>query len=275
MTTLHSYGQALTGPVRLLYRHRALTLELAKREITDRYVAQLLGAFWAVGHPLILVGVYVFIFRFVFNVQVGGTPDMPLGYVAYLLAGLFPWIVFAEVLSKGAITIVSNTSLVKQVVFPIEVLPVKGVLASLLTQVIGTVCLFAYVLYSSGGLPWTYALLPVLWAAQILAMCGASFLLAAVGAYFRDLKDLVQVFCVVGVYVMPIAYLPQMVPGKVRPLLYLNPFSYMTWCYQDACYFGRLDHPWAWPVYVLGSVVVFYVGFKVFTKLKVCFGNVL
>jgi lipopolysaccharide transport system permease protein len=275
MTTLSTCGQALAGPVRLLYRHRALTLELAKREITDRYVAQFLGVLWAVGHPLILVGVYVFIFRYVFNVQLGGTEDMPLSYTAYLLAGLFPWIVFQEVLAKGAVTIVSNTSLVKQVVFPIEVLPVKGVLAALLTQVIGTLCLLAYVLYSSGGLPWTYALLPVLWAAQILAMCGASFLLAAVGAYFRDLKDLVQVFCVVGVYIMPITYLPQMVPGKVRPLLYLNPFSYMTWCYQDACYFGRLTDPWVWLAYLGGSVLVFYVGFKVFAKLKVCFGNVL
>ena len=65
--------------------------------------------------------------------------------------------------------------------------------------------------------------------------------------YFRDVKDFVQVFCIAGMYLMPVVYLPKMVPGVFRPLLNLNPFSYMVWCYQDACYFGRFEHPWAWP----------------------------
>jgi lipopolysaccharide transport system permease protein len=270
-TLLHG----LAGPLRHLYRHRALTLELAKREITDRYKGQVLGILWAICHPLILVGVYVVIFGYIFAIKVGGTPDMPLDYTAYLLAGLFPWIAFQEVLAKGAVAMPSHANLVKQVVFPIEVLPVKCVLSSLLTQLVGTACLVVYVICTTGSLPWTYALLPVLWSAQILAMCGVCFLLAGVGAYFRDLKDFVQIWSVVGVYIMPVTYLPQWVPGPMRPFLYLNPFSYVTWCFQDACYFGRFVHPHAWAVFLPGSVVVFYVGFRVFTRLKVCFGSVL
>ena len=74
------------------------------------------------------------------------------------------------------------------------------------------------------------------------------------GTYFRDVKDFVQVFCIAGMYLMPVVYLPTMVPEIFRPLLYLNPFSYMAWCYQDACYFGRFQHPWAWPVFMFGSL---------------------
>ena len=48
---------AYVAPTLLLYRHRALTLALVRREILDRYVGQMLGALWVFGHPLILVSV--------------------------------------------------------------------------------------------------------------------------------------------------------------------------------------------------------------------------
>src|SRR5207249_291249 len=124
-----------------------------------------------------------------FKARLGGTKDLPLDYIVYLLSGLIPWMAFQESMAKSATVIVANASIVKQVVFPIEVLPVKGVLASMLTQLISTTVLVGYVLVSHGSLPWTYALLPVLWLGQFLAMCGLSYALSAVGTFVRDIKD--------------------------------------------------------------------------------------
>jgi lipopolysaccharide transport system permease protein len=269
------FQSTLVAPTLLLYRHRALTLALVRREILDRHVGQMLGALWVFGHPLILVSVYIFIFQYVFKMRVGGTVDMPLDYTVYILSGLIPWLAFSETLAKGPGVMHANASLVKQVVFPIEVLPIKTALASFVTQAICTVILMVYVVVSSGSLPWTYALLPILWIVQSLAMAGICFLLSAVGAYFRDLKDLVQVFTVVGMYLMPLAYLPEWVPAALRPLLYLNPFSYMIWCFQDVCYFGRFEHPWAWFPFIAGSLLMFACGYRLFHRLKVYFGSIL
>jgi lipopolysaccharide transport system permease protein len=141
--------------------------------------------------------------------------------------------------------------------------------------VVGVSLLALYVLLSHGGLPWTCVFVPPLLVCQALAMIGVAFVLSAVGTYFRDLKDFVQVFCIAGMYSMPIFYLPSMVPELFRPLLYVNPFSYLVWCYQDACYFGRFEHPWAWLVFPVASLAVFSLGYRVFRKLKVCFGSVL
>jgi lipopolysaccharide transport system permease protein len=143
-----------------LYRNRALTFAMAKREITDKYTRQVLGSVWAIGHPLVLVCVYIFLFQVVLKLRMGGTVEMPLDYVAYLLSGLIPWLAVQESLGKGSTVITSQANLVKQVVFPIDVLPVKSVLACFVTQVVGTACLMAYVLVDHGGLPWTYALGP-------------------------------------------------------------------------------------------------------------------
>jgi lipopolysaccharide transport system permease protein len=268
-------GQAFREVFALLSRHRQLTWEMAKREIAERYTGQLFGAFWAIGHPLVLMLVYVFVFAFVFKVRIGGTALMPLDYPAYLLAGLIPWMSVQESMSKASTVIVGNANLVKQVVFPIEVLPAKGVIATVLTELVFLTLLIIYVLIQQRTLPATYLLIPVLLFLQVIAMMGISYVLSAVGVYLRDTKDIIQVLTVVGVYLMPVFYLPEFVPPGFRGLLLLNPFSYMVWCFQDALYYGRFEHPWAWPVFAALSFGSLLLGYTVFRRLRPMFGNVL
>jgi lipopolysaccharide transport system permease protein len=116
---------------------------------------------------------------------------------------------------------------------------------------------------------------PVLLVIQLGQMFGLALLLSAIGVYLRDLKDLVQVAMLLSMYLLPVFYLPSMVPALLRPLLYVNPFSYLIWCYQDAFYFGRFEHPWAWLVASVLSVTWFIAGWVVFARLKPMFGNAL
>lgn len=261
--------------VSLLGRHRALTLEMARREIAERYSGQMFGALWAIGHPLFMMGLYVFIFAVVFKNKVGGTYEMPLDYTSYILAGLIPWMAFQDVLNKSCVAVNGNSSLVKQVVFPLEVLPVKGVLTSLLNLFISLSLLIAYALVSQGSFPWTYLLLPLLLAMQVAAMVGVAFALSAIGVFFRDIKDLMQLFSMAGMFLIPVVYLPTWVPGFFRPVMYANPFSYLIWCYQDVFYFGRIEHSAAWGITAFCSMAVFVLGFRLFRRLKPAFSNML
>lgn len=249
-------------------RNRELAFALARREIKDRYVGQSLGTIWAIGHPVFMVVLYVFIFTVVFRVKVGGTLEMPRDYTTYILAGLIPWLAVQESLNKACVAITGNATLVKQVVFPLDILPFKGVLTSLFPQVIGTVVMLVYALVTHGSLPWTYVLLPALVTLQLMWMLGLAYLLACVGVFLRDIKDAVQLFTTAGVYLMPAFYLPDMIPALFRPLLYLNPFSYMTWCYQDLVYFGRIEHPWAWVVFTCLAFGSLVLGTRLFNRLR-------
>jgi lipopolysaccharide transport system permease protein len=267
--------QAFSEIFMLLTKHRQLTLEMARREISDRYAGQVFGLFWAIGHPLVLMIVYIFVFGFIFKVKIGGTPDMPLDYTAYLLSGLIPWLSFQESMTKASTVIVGNSNLVKQVIFPIEVLPVKIVISMLFTQLIFLALLAGYTLITHHALLWSYVLLPLLFLLQALSMIGVSYILAAMGPYIRDTKDFVLIFCNVSFYLMPMLYLPVAMPGVVRGVFYVNPFSYLIWCYQDALYFGRFEHPWAWLVFPMLSLAIFIFGYRAFRRLKTMFGNVL
>jgi lipopolysaccharide transport system permease protein len=259
-----------------IFRLRSrLIYELAKRELLDRYAGQVFGMLWTVGHPLIMILIYIFIFGFVFRMRIGGSLDLPLDYTSYMLAGVVPWLTFSEVLGKSSTVIINNANVVKQVVFPIEVLPIKSVLASLATQIVLLFLLAIYTIIANHTLPWTYVFLPVALAFQTLAMIGMTYLFSAIGPYFRDLKDFVQIFLSVAFFTLPILYLPEAVPNKIRPLIYANPLSYMIWCFQDVLYFGAIRHPWAWIIFITCSLLLFIFGYRAFRKLKAMFGNVL
>jgi lipopolysaccharide transport system permease protein len=275
MRLLRGHFQAFSEIVNLLTRYRDLTFEMARREISDRYAGQAFGIFWAVGHPVFMIGLYIFIFSFVFRQKIGGTVDLPLDYTSYILSGMVAWLGFQESMIKSCSAITSNSSLVKQVVFPLEILPVKGVLASFFPQMVSLLILIAYVLITNGGLLLTYALLPVLMVLQLMAMIGVAYILSAFSAYIRDTKDFVQLYATAGVYLLPVFYLPAWVPQIFKPLIYFNPFSYMVWCYQDALFYGRIEHPLAWVVNIAISTLIFIVGYRTFRKLKQQFGTVL
>ena len=267
--------QAFLELIGLFKRRGRLIYELTKREISERYSGQVFGALWTIGHPLLLTLVYIFLFGFVFRARTGGTIDLPLDYTAYMLSGIIPWLAFQEVLGKASTVIIANANIVKQVIFPLEVLPVKSVLATVATELVFLFLLIIYTLITSQTLPWTYVFLPFLILFQTLGMIGMSYLFSSIGVYFRDLKDFVLVFLSIAFFILPILYLPESIPAAVRPVLYLNPLSYMIWCFQDILYFGQFAHPWAWAVFLLGSVFTFIFGFRVFRRLKTMFGNVL
>lgn len=259
----------------LCLKNKNLIFELAKREFTDRYIGQVLGRFWAILHPLLLIIVYLFVFVFVFKIKVQGLASTSSDYSTYLLSGLIAWLVVQEVLSKSTTTIVSNANLVKQVVFPIEVLPIKTVLASLLTMSIFILSLLLYTVVFKSTYSFMLLMIPIVIYLQIIFMIGLAFILSAVGVYLKDIKDVVQMFSFIGVFLLPVMYLPDQIPHLLEPFLYANPFTYLIFCYQDIFFYGAFHHWYAWSVLFLMSHLTLWFGYVFFKKLKVMFGDVL
>lgn len=274
---LKSYGLAFTKASYVFYRNRHLIALMTKRELIEPYAGQILNRFWTIGHPLFLMVLYTFVFNFVFSAKMGGTGEFSLDYTVYILSGLVPWICFQQSLVKGCAAITANASFVKQIVFPIEILPIKASLSSLVAFGIGIIFLFVYTIIKSGTIQLTWFLLPLAIIIQIFAMLGVSYLLAALSVFIKDIKDLVQLFTMVNLFLMPVIYLPEGegIPRLLKGIFYLNPFSYMGWVYQDIFYFGSIEHPVSWIVFSLSSFFIFACGYEIFSRLKPYFGNYL
>lgn len=258
-----------------LRQRRALLFEQVRRDLVDQHAGQIIGGAWVIVHPLFIMMVYVFVFSIVFQARVGGTREMPLDYTSYIIAGLSPWLAMLQALNKTASSLVSNAKLIKQVVFPSEVLPVKAALSTLVPLLVMLGVYFAYTLGYKQQFMWTQLLLPVLVIIFALWAVGIGLILAPITVFLRDTREVVQLFVIAGVFLLPVIYLPKWVPPAFQPIMYFNPFSYLIWCFQDALYFGRFEHPWAWVVAIVLGLIFFALGARTFRGLKPYFGDAL
>jgi lipopolysaccharide transport system permease protein len=263
--------------VSIIWRNRALCLELLKRDLGGQYAGQFFGSIWVFAHPVLLLSIYIFVFAFVFDVRLGGTIELPRDYVTYLVSGLIPWVAIQTALGRTANALVGQANLVKQVVFPIQVLPFGAVLVAVVPQVISLAFLLAYMSVRYGQLPWTIVLVPFAVALEALFLTGIAFVLAVLTPFFRDLKDFIAAATLVGVYLVPAFYTPQMVSstGRAHYIFFINPFSYVVWLFQDLIYYGRMEHPLSWVAVPVLSVLSFALGYRLFVKLKPYVANVL
>jgi lipopolysaccharide transport system permease protein len=256
-----------------VWQHRRLVGSLARRELTDLHAGQLGGPLWVILHPLLLVLVYVFLFTAVLKLRIGG--QGPADYLLYLLSGLAPWLLTQDAIVRSGGVLIASGSIVKKVMFPIEVLAAKTLTASLLAQSVLMLAVVVLVAVVRGALPWTFLLLPLLLAVHVALLLGLALLLSVITPYFRDVPELVRVFTAVNIFLIPVMYLPEWVPQGLRPIVDLNPFSHLVWCYQDVLYFGALQHPWSWPITIVLAGLSLLGGSAVFNRLKHYVGGVL
>lgn len=258
-----------------------LTYRLSLRDLRSRYRGQMIGVLWNIIHPLFLMMVFVFIFGVVFKQRMAISDEFPGDYTMYILSGLVPWLSIVPLLAASSLSITGNAQLIKQFDFEAEILPFKEVLISLVFYFIGLGVVISYSVFQSFRtedleiLKWTYLLLPVLFVLHLCIIAGLALLLCSLNVFIRDMKDLVAVFATVGLYVLPVIYLPAWVPSIFTPVLYANPFSYLIWCYQDVLFFGRIEHPTAWGLTLLFAILSLSAGYRVFRRLRPMFGNAL
>jgi lipopolysaccharide transport system permease protein len=254
--------------ISILSKNRLLAFEMARRDIRDRYVGQIFGYVWFFANSILTVSIYIFLFGFIYKTVSSSAENFPL----YLISGIVPWMFLTETMGKSVNSISSNTSLVKQVVFPIEILPVKVILSSFVSLGLNLVILILFSVYVKGFQVIAF-MIPVALVFLFLFSLGIAFVLSSVGAFLKDLKDIVQLFCFVGIYLVPIVYLESFIPQQFQFLSVLNPFSHIIFCFQDIFYYGSFKHQLSWFLFPLISLFTVIFGYFLFRRIKTNFGN--
>lgn len=254
---------------------RQLVWELAKHELRERYLAKTFGPMWLVANPLVLVAAYLFVFGYVMKLQVGDAERPNSSYALYFLSAFAPWLALSDILSRGSTIIQQNADLVKQIVFPVGVLPVKTSLATLLGQIPLFVVVIAYALIEDITLLQTAPMVIILLGFLMLFMCGLAFILSSLGLFVRDLQDVVQLSLAIGIFLTPVLYTPAMLQGSLGTIVALNPLSSPIYCFRDVLFYGRPEHPSSWIAFAVMAVGTFVVGHWLFKRLTPAFGDAL
>ncbi len=258
-----------------LWRHRDLINAYAKRDIQGRYRGAAMGSLWSIFNPVFMLVIYTFVFSVVFKARWGESGGTKTEFALMLFAGLIVFNLFSECVTRAPGLIFSNVNYVKKVVFPLEILPVIGLLSALFHALINfAVWILAYVILL--GLPHITALyLPLIIFPYMMVIMGVSWILASLGVYLRDVGQVVGILMTMLMFMSPIFYPLTALPENYRQFLYLNPLAIVIEQVRAVLYIGNQPSFTVIGVYWMAAFVTAWLGFAWFQKTRKGFADVL
>ena len=238
-----------------LWKKRKLLLRSVQVELRTQYAGTLIGLAWIVVGPLLLLALYTLVYAVIFEVRV---PNFTRAeYIINVFSGLVLFLAFAQALAVSASSMTKDRKLLFSS-FPAEFIPAKAVIVAYVMLIPATAfVVLGDVVFSKPSL--TLLWVPVVGVMQLLFTIGLGMMFALATLAIRDINFVIQYLVIALLIVTPIAYTPDMIPDRLRPLLYLNPLYYFVSANQHLILLNRLP-----PVeeVVLGTLVtaLFFLG---------------
>jgi lipopolysaccharide transport system permease protein len=267
---LRAVGRAFVYPVLTIWRNRSLIRVMVRRDILGRYKGSFGGSFWTVINPLLLMLTYFFVFGVVMRDDKLSRSEFAL----YFLAGMLPWLPFSEAAGRSPGVILEHRNFVKKLVFAVETLPVNLVVSGLVTELFAVGLYCGFLLAIRHGIPPAIVWLPVLLIPQVLFTAGVTWFLAGLGAFVRDLGQVIGFVLTVWFFTTPICYPERQLLGRF-PFMTRNPMFVLVHAYREiflgnhAPTFGPL-----WKFSLL-AILVFVLGHAWFYKLRKSFADMI
>jgi len=259
-----------------LWRERELIWRLTQREISIRYRGSMLGWTWSIINPLLMLGVYTFVFSKVFKATWGPGQDGNTGLFAInLFAGLIVFNLFAECSLRSPGVILGNTNYVTKIIFPVDILPVVTVAAATFHACTGLAVLAVVELTTLHTIPASIAWLPLVWVPLILGCISMSWILSALGVYLRDLGQLMGVSTNILMFISAVFYPLSSLPDKWRPIIALNPLVSIIEETRRVTVVGTAPSFWYIFAGSAAALLSCQIGYGLFQKARRGFADVL
>ncbi|HTO87813.1 MAG TPA: ABC transporter permease [Thermoanaerobaculia bacterium] len=255
------------APIKRTVRQRALVSALTRRELSARYRGGLLGFFWSLVNPLLLLAVYAVVFRFVFAPRAEVRP-----YALFLFAGVLVWGFVSSALLDAAETFRHNGPLLRKTTVAPEVFPAVAVAARLAHLLLALPVLAGATLYAWGRgsvAPGPAILeLPLVLLLLVVAVFGLALAVSALAVHFGDVRDLVANLLTLAFFLTPVLYPVEAVPERFRPWLRANPFAAFLTAIHDTVFFFRSVSVADWLVMGGTAAICLAAGGAVFERLR-------
>jgi lipopolysaccharide transport system permease protein len=258
----------------IFWTNRLLIFRLCGRELSAKWRGTMLGMFWSLATPLLTFAVYSFAFGAVFRAHWSG--DLAgVNYSLILFAGIMTFSIFSETVNRAPSLVLENVAYVKRVIFPLEILPIVALFVSIVNASFGFVILFVAEIIIQGSIPWTAVLVPIILLPYCLITLGLSWLLASLGVFVRDVRNLVAVLTSLLMFLTPVFYPVTNVPEQIRWLIADNPLSPTLNQMRDALFGHGFIDPVSYAIsWALGLLFASF-GCYWFMKTRKAFADVL
>jgi lipopolysaccharide transport system permease protein len=263
------------APYISLVRHARLIGELCRRDISGRYRGSLGGKFWSFLNPLLMLAIYSFVFGYIFKSRWTATETGDTHFAVILFIGLIASNFLNECLNRAPVLITSNPNYVKKVIFPLETLAWVAVGTGLFHTLISILALLAALVATGTPISPTAILLPLVLLAFMPLVAGMTWLFSALGVYFRDTQQIMQLLTTCFVFLAPIFYPRNSLPEEYRWLLSLNPLTWVVETSRGLILWGQFPSLEGTLIYVISSLLVAWMGWVAFNATRRGFSDVI
>jgi len=183
-------------------RYRRSLWLLTSRDLKVRYTTSALGYLWSVIDPLLMAGIYYFVFVLVFHRHVIGQSP----YIVFLISGLLPWTWFNGAISDSTRAFTSEGKLIRSTTIPRTIWVGRIVLSKGIEFLASIPVLIVFALFFGAPFHWQ----AVLWIPAIILQAALTFglglIIAPLVVFFRDLERAVKLILRLLFYASPIIY---------------------------------------------------------------------
>lgn len=185
-----------------LWRYRELFYFFTWRDIKIKYKQTLLGFFWVILQPLMMMLIFTFFFGKTLNI-----PSQNLPYPIYVFSGLLIWNIFSSGMTSASNSMVNNATIIKKIYFPRLIIPVSSILVALFDFLMAFVLFIGLLIYYGQSVLWYSIILwPIAILVTLVSTLGLGSLLAALNVKYRDFRYVIPFLVQVLFFITPVIY---------------------------------------------------------------------
>jgi lipopolysaccharide transport system permease protein len=203
-----------------LWNYNELFYFFTWRDITIKYKQTVLGLFWAIIQPLLMMLIFTFFFARALKI-----PSENLPYPVFVFSGLLLWNVFSVGLTNSANSMLNNAQIIKKIYFPRLIIPISSILVALFDFLMAFILFVPLLIYYKQPVSWNAIWSwPLAIVVCIIATLGPGCMLAALNIKYRDFRYVIPFVVQVLFFLSPVIYPVALVnDSALRYLLVCSP----------------------------------------------------
>ena len=249
---------------------------MTRRDVNSRYRGSMIGLVWSFVNPLLMLVVYTFVFSVVFKARWNiNVDESKSDFSIILFAGMIVFNLFAEIVNRAPVLVISNVNYVKKVVFPLEILSWVSLGSALFNTFVSLLVLLSVQFILNQSLPWTVVLFPIVLLPLIFACLGFAWLLSALGVFVRDIGQVTGVVTTIFMFFSAVFYPLSALPEDYQNLLRFNPLIIIITESRNVLIYGSLPNWFHLSIALFFGFAIAAVGFWWFQKTRKGFADVI
>lgn len=256
-----------------ILENRHLLYQFSVREIQMQYRGSYLGVVWTLLNPIFMLGIYTFVFGYIF----GGSfsDETPAEHALGIFIGLSIHNFLSEVMTVSPTLIESNSTFVKRVIFPLEILVASKVVASFFTFTLKWVIILATSLILGNPLSLNHPSLIFLVVILTMLSFAIALIFSSIGTFVKDLGNATQFLSMGLLFGSAVFYPISKIPENAWAFLKFNPLIYLIEYSRNIILWSE---PFALSVaglLIIFTMALFGIGCYCFQLLKPAFSDVI